>query len=899
MIQAIDYLDHIHSGYLESLYEQFKKNPSTLDESWQRFFEGFELGQKTDVSTDGEQLAKEFKVIELINAYRTRGHLFTRTNPVRQRRKYRPTLDIENFGLSKQDLKTVFHAGELIGIGAATLEEILQHLNHTYCRSVGAEFMFIRVPERVQWLRERMESTRNEPDLSIEDKKQILQKLNEALVFETFLHKRYLGQKRFSLQGSETLIPGLDFLIEYGAELGVEEFVIGMAHRGRLNVLANILEKTYEEIFAEFEDFPLDEGSFSGDVKYHLGYTSLLKTKRGKQVKVSLSPNPSHLEAVDPVIEGMARAGIDEQYNGNVNKIVPILIHGDAAIAGQGVVYEVIQMSLLEGYATGGTIHLVINNQLGFTTSYLEGRSSTYCTDVAKVTLSPVFHVNADDAEAVVHVIRLAMEYRQKFHTDVFIDLLGYRRYGHNEGDEPRFTQPKLYQAIANHPDPRTIYYQKLLKSSEVERGLAEKMEREFQAQLQEKLNWVRDKKAPISTIQKQKSNSGQSRFSLPNTGVPLDELKTTAERIFRIPKQLNPLPKILKIYDERQRRFAEGMNIDWGMAEALAFGTLVHEKIPVRLSGQDSVRGTFAHRHAAILSQDDEEQYIPLQHVSEDQAPFYIYNSPLSEYAVMGFEFGYSCARPNALTIWEAQYGDFANGAQIVIDEFIASSAEKWNKANGLVLFLPHGYEGHGPDHSSARIERFLLLAAKHNMRIVNCTTPANFFHLLRSQVKLDVRSPLIVFTPKSLLRHPQCVSSLKEFTTGTFKTIIDDAVVDRKKVTRAVLCSGKFYYDINQRRQEVEDQSAAVIRLEQIYPFPKEELERILKRYSNLKEVWWAQEEPENAGALWFIERELSTMQLKTVSRPASAAPATGSHLKHVQEQNALLEKIFNKEE
>lgn len=901
MFQAIDYLDHMHAGYLESLYRQFRNAPESVNASWRRFFEGYELARKTSEPQQNGHLTKEFKVIELINAYRTRGHLFTKTNPVRQRRQYRPTLDIANYGLSQEDLPQVFQAGELIGLGSATLEKILEHLNDTYCRSVGAEFMFVRKPERQKWLLEKMETTRNEPKLTIDDKRRILQKLNQALVLEMFLHKRYLGQKRFSLQGSETLIPGLDYLISYGAELGVQEVLIGMAHRGRLNVLTNILEKTYEEVFAEFEDFPVEEGIFAGDVKYHLGYTSFLKSAQGKKVKVGLAPNPSHLEAVDPVIEGMVRAKIDEEYDGNASKIVPVLIHGDAAIAGQGVVYEVIQMSLLKGYSTGGTIHLIINNQLGFTTNYLEGRSSTYCTDVAKVTLSPVFHVNADDAEAVVHVVRLAMEYRQKFHTDVFIDLLSYRRYGHNEGDEPRFTQPKLYEAIANHPDQRTIYYQKLLNQSAVERGLAEKLEKEFQAELQKKLNWVRSKKLPALSSKEedacdQKVNLVQAEFTVPETGVSLEHLNAIAEKIFDIPPNLQALSKVEKIYKERKKRFTEGKNFDWGMAELLAFGSLIAEKIPVRLSGQDSVRGTFAHRHATIISQKDETTYIPLQHVVPDQAAFHIFNSPLSEYAVVGFEFGYSCAMPDGLTIWEAQYGDFANGAQIIIDEFISSSEEKWNRSNGLVLFLPHGYEGHGPDHSSARIERFLMLAANNSIRITNCTTPANFFHLLRSQVMLPFRAPLVVFTPKSLLRHPECVSSVEDFVQGKFLPVLDDAQVKKEKVSRVVLCSGKFYYELLQKRRDINDSSTALVRLEQLYPFPDKELKKVLKGYPQLTEVWWAQEEPENGGAQWFVKQNLRFKKLRYVSRPASAASATGSHKKHMQEQEELLNIIFN---
>ena len=904
MSTASHYIDHAHPAYFEDMYRRYKEDPDSVDPTWRKFFEGFELGSQASEGFTDEHLRKEFLVLDLIQAYRTRGHLFTRTNPVRQRRQYSPTLDIENFGLSKEDLNTVFQAGESIGLGPASLKDIVAHLQETYCHSLGAEYMFIRVPERVRWLQERMESSKNRPQLTLEEKKQILHKLNQAVVFETFLHKRYLGQKRFSLQGNETLIPGLDFLIDAGAEQGAKEFLIGMPHRGRLNVLANILNKTYEEIFAEFEDYLEPEGVFAGDVKYHLGYASSVKTHHGKDVLLSLAPNPSHLEAIDPVIEGMARAKIDHQYQGNADKVVPILIHGDAAIAGQGVVYEVIQMSLLKGYSTGGTIHIIINNQLGFTTNYLEGRSSTYCTDVAKVTLSPVFHVNADDAEAVVHTVRLAMAYRQTFHTDVFIDLLGYRKFGHNEGDEPRFTQPKLYKIIEKHPDPRQIYYQKLLERSEVERGLAEKMEKEFQDLLFEKLHWVREKKIAAKesgqpdVCEQKARRPGQSFLPAPKTAVQRKLLNEVAERIFTIPESFDAISKIKKIYEERLRRYREGKAIDWSMAEALAFGTLLKEGVPVRLSGQDSKRGTFAQRHAELLSQKDETPYVPLQHVSEDQAPFYIYNSPLSEYGVMGFEYGYACATPQGLTIWEAQYGDFTNGAQIVVDEFLSAAEQKWQHNNGLVLFLPHGYEGHGPDHSSARIERFLLLTAQENMRLANCTTPANFFHLLRSQVKMPFGAPLVVFTPKSLLRHADCVSPLQDFVQGGFQPVLDDPLAKPAEVRRIVLCSGKFYYDLQAWRKAHNVSDMAIIRLEQLYPFPEEALKTVLKRYKKALTYYWAQEEPENSGALWYMERMLKDLPLRFVARPASPAPATGSHRKHLQEQQALLKTIFEAE-
>lgn len=890
--------------YIDQMYQQYLENPDAVDSSWQYFFKGYEFAddkpERTFVSS--ERADKERFVLNLIKAYRQRGHYFTKTNPVRTRRAYKPTLDIENFNLTEQDLNTIFHAGEDIGIGPAKLSTIVDHLQETYCKSFGAEYQFIRFPKRVEWLRHKMESTRNRPNFSPDDKKRILHALNKAVVFENFLHTKFVGQKRFSLQGGETLIPALDALVQHAPQLGVQEYMIGMPHRGRLNVLANILQKEYEEIFSEFEGEEFAESIFEGDVKYHLGYRNQVTTNNGESVWLGLAPNPSHLEAVDPTVIGIVRSKIDNVYEGDENKIVPILIHGDAALAGQGVVYEVIQMSLLPGYRTGGTIHLVVNNQLGFTTNYLEGRSSTYCTDVAKVTHSPVFHVNADDVEEVVYSVLLAMEYRQKFHTDVFIDLKGYRKYGHNESDEPRITQPKLYKSIAVHPDPRKIYVQKLSEAGEIENTIAEEMEKEYKSMLQEQLTLAKSSKYDIKksmtyadSCDMKKRDFSSKPKKLPATAVDKKQFLTIAKNIFHVPDSIKVMSKIRKLYEDRIQKAQEGKQIDWAIAELLAYGSLLAEGIPVRLSGQDSERGTFAHRIAVLLDENTEEKYIPLNHIKKDQAKFHIFNSPLSEYAVMGFEFGYACSNPDGLTIWEAQFGDFFNGAQIIIDQFLSCSEAKWNRTNGLVLFLPHGYEGQGPEHSSARIERFLSLCADDNMRVCNITSPANFFHLLRTQPKLEERSPLVIFTPKSLLRHPRCISSLEEFSKNGFQSVLDDEKAIPEKVKTIFLCSGKIYYELLERKEKEKRTDIAIIRLEQLYPLPEDQLKKIFTRYKSAKKFIWVQEEPENSGALWYLHHKFKLKPLEFVSREESSTPASGYYKNFVEEQQEVLDKAF----
>ncbi len=892
------YLSHIDAAALDDLFNRYKQDPESVETDWQRFFEGFEFSGNP--RPDGEMKPIEFKVIDLINDYRTRGHLFTKTNPVRTRRQYSPTLALENYGLSEADLNTVLKAGREIGIGDSTLQQILDHLQQTYCESIGVEYAYIRNVEIFDWLKSKMEQSKNTPQFDPEKKLQILNKLSQAVFFEQFLHKKFVGQKRFSLEGCESLIPAIDALIEKGSALSVEEFVIGMPHRGRLNVLANILGKPAQTIFNEFEGKEPEDESLLGDVKYHLGFSSEKTTSGGKNVKLSLAPNPSHLEAVLPVVEGFVRNKIDFDYQGNASKIVPILLHGDASIAGQGVVYETLQMSELEAYKTGGSIHLVVNNQVGFTTNYLEGRSSVYCTDVAKTIQCPIFHVNADDVEAVVFAVELAMEFRERFHKDVFIDLLGYRRYGHNEGDEPRFTQPVLYHIIEKHPDPRTLYVKKLSERGEFSSEQAKQQEIEILHGLEENLAHSKsDEKARIATIL-QKNWSGM-RYAVPEdfdaspaTGVPKKQLVDLVKKITFLPENKPFFKKLVKLTEER-RNMLDTNSFDWAMGELLAYASLATENIPVRLSGQDTLRGTFSHRHALLTMEDSEERYIPLQHLSDKQAPVQIYNSLLSEYAALGFEYGYSLASPHPLTLWEAQFGDFSNGAQIIIDQYLSSAEEKWKVMNSLVLLLPHGYEGQGPEHSSGRMERYLQLCADYNLQIANCTTPANFFHLLRRQVKRDFRKPLVVFTPKSLLRHPLCVSPLEDFEKGNFQEVIDDPSVAPEAVKRVVFCSGKIYYELLAERQKRNRFDTALIRIEQLFPFPLKQVKKLLEKYAQAERFVWSQEEPANQGAWSFIARHFKQVDILLVARPESGSPAEGNSKFHAQRQAKIIDKTF----
>ena len=898
------YLGSADARYIESLYNEYRQDPDSVDESWRKFFEGFEFAGRSaeKLKPCDDSLDREFKVIALIEGYRLRGHLFTRTNPVRTRRQYSPTLDIENFGLVREDMETVFQAGKNIGIGPAKLKDIVSHLEQTYCQSVGVEYLFIRVPEVVKWLTEKMESVKNTPGFSKNEKKDIYHHLQLAVGFEQFIHRKFVGQKRFSLEGNETLIPALDAIIERGSELGIEEFVIGMSHRGRLNVLANIMQKSYQDIFDEFNGKQYNDEIALGDVKYHLGHNNIITTDKGKNIRLNLVPNPSHLEAVDPVALGISRAKINHKYNGDFKKLAPILIHGDAAIAAQGVVYEVIQMSQLNGYKTGGTIHLVLNNQVGFTTNYLDARSSTYCTDVGKVTKSPVFHVNGDDVEAVIYTIRLAMEYRQVFHTDVFIDILGYRRFGHNEGDEPRFTQPLLYKQISKHPNARDIYSQKLISQGIFNRQEIAGSEKEFTTILEEKL--AKSKEGSMVRIDQFLKEDWQSfRYSRnddfnisPDTGVDKNILIEIANKINALPSDKPFFSKIAKLLEDRKKMITSN-KLDWALGELIAYGSLLLEGHPVRVSGQDSERGTFSHRHAAYVIENSDEKYFPLKHLSDQQAKFHIYNSPLSEYGVMGFEYGYSLALPGGLTIWEAQFGDFNNVAQVIIDQYISSAEEKWGLMNGLVLFLPHGYEGQGPEHSSARIERFLNMCANNNMQLVNCTTPANLFHVLRRQIHRSFRVPLVVFTPKSLLRHPECTSRIEEMVSGRFREVIDDDLAIPEQISQVVFTSGRLYFDLVKKREELGAKDTAIVRLEQLYPLPVGQLKSIIKKYRTAERYVWAQDEPVNMGAWPYLQRVFREVNLLVISRPESGSPASGLLELHKKRLEKILDKVFRK--
>ena len=899
------FLNAAHTAHFAELYDQYLINPDSIEPSWRAFFQGFDFGieQEADVEIP-EDVLKEFRVVRLIDAYRGSGHLFTKTNPVRKRRQYSPTLDIKNFGLDKDDLTTVFSAGDIIGIGAATLSEIIIHLERIYCESIGMEYMYIRHPERVNWIQKWINKNGNHPNFNNDQKKQILKKLNEAVTFEQFLHTKYVGQKRFSLEGGESLIPALDALIETAALDGVEQFVVGMAHRGRLNTLTNIFGKSATDIFSEFDGKDYEEEVFDGDVKYHLGWTSNRMTDSGLWVNLNIAPNPSHLEAVNAVVEGIARAKQDRTYAEQPNKVMPILIHGDAAIAAQGVVYEVIQMAQLDGYKTGGTIHIVVNNQIGFTTNYLDGRSSTYCTDVGKATLSPVLHVNADDVEAVVHAMHFAVAYRNRFKRDVFIDLLGYRKYGHNEGDEPRFTQPKLYKAIANHKNPRDIYAEKLISERVITHHELEQMEREYKARMEENLEVSRKEQNTIITPFMQDEWEGFQRVKVDgmlgriDTSCDIGILEKVGSAITKLPEDKSFIRKIQRLIGERYKMFFETKTLDWAMGEMLAYGSLLAEGHDVRVSGQDVERGTFSHRHAVIKVEDSEEEVILLNSISEDQGQFSIYNSLLSEYGVMGFDYGYALARPKALTIWEAQFGDFSNGAQIMIDQYLSSAEDKWKLQNGLVLLLPHGYEGQGAEHSSARMERYLQLCAKDNMYVVDVTTPANLFHVLRRQVKPNFRKPLVVFTPKSLLRHPKVVSTVDEFTTGSFQPIILENEIPVKNTKTLVFCTGKFYYDLIDEREKQGRDDVAIIRLEQLFPLPKNEIENILADYAHVSDVVWAQEEPRNMGAWSHLLLHLpAAQQFRVASRRFYGTPAAGSATRFKRRHQQVLDYVFDR--
>lgn len=904
------FISNAHPAYIESLYERYQQNPELVEDDWKTFFKGFEYGQSEDGSsahpTSGIS-PKEFQVLALINAYRFRGHLESTTNPIRKRRDRNAKLAITDFGLTDADLDTVFMAAKECGLGApASLRSIVSHLRRVYCSNIGFEFNHVQDRDKRRWLRTRIEAhhPENDYDVPIDKKRRILEKLNDAVVFEKFLHTKFIGQKRFSLEGGESAIVGLDAIINKGGELGVKEVFIGMAHRGRLNVLANVMGKTYEHIFTEFEGVAIPDQSFGdGDVKYHLGYSSQVTTPSGNVVHLELVPNPSHLEAVNPVVEGFARSKADILYNSDYDKLLPILVHGDAALAGQGIVFETIQMSKLEGYATGGTMHLVINNQIGFTTDFDDARSSTYSTGVAAVVHAPVFHVNGDDPEALLFAVEMAMEYRHAFNEDVFIDMLCYRRHGHNEGDDPKFTQPEMYDIIVKHPNPREIYSKELIERGQLQKQIADELEERFWATLQERLDNIRQQPLPY-TVQKPEAawqalkKADPSDFEQsPETGVSRSTLERVSSHLLQIPEGFTPLSKAKRLLEDKQKMLEQN-KLDWAMGELMAYGSLLLEGKDIRISGQDVKRGTFSHRHAVLFDANTNAQHNRLEGMDPDQGRFRIFNSLLSEFGVMGFEYGYSLGTPNSLVLWEGQFGDFHNGAQTMIDQFITAAESKWNRMSGLTLLLPHGYEGQGPEHSSARLERFLQACADYNIVVANISTPANFFHLLRRQLAWNFRKPLIVMSPKSLLRHPECVSPLEAFETGNrFQEVISDQAVSTKnkgKIKRMLLCTGKVYYDLLQKKREEKREDIAIVRVEQLYPLSTAQLDALVAQYGN-PELVWVQEEPANMGAWTHIALHYRPGSVRLISRKASASPATGFKKVHDQQQEAIVNQAF----
>ncbi len=917
-MKDFQFITSSHPSYIEGLYNDFVKDPNSVDEDMRSFFKGFDFavlnnaaapvnGAAAAVSTtapvEAGMLDKEFAVYKLARAYRKKGHLVAKTNPIRERKDRGAMLDLVNFGLSEADLSTEFEAGKFFGLGKTSLKNIISHLQKCYTNHVGVEYSALNDITKIEWLAREVETTLMRP-LPLEQKKRILLKLNEGVMFEKFLHTKYIGQKRFSLEGGETTIAALDAIINTAGNNGVHEVVIGMAHRGRLNVLANIMGKTYDNIFSEFEGASTPDTTMgSGDVKYHLGFSSVVQTADNKEMYLKLCPNPSHLEAVDPVVVGFARSKADVLYDSDYDKILPILIHGDSSVAGQGIVYEILQMSNLPGYYTGGTIHFVINNQIGFTTDFDDARSADYCTSVAAMVQAPVLHINGDDAEAVVKASEIATRYRQEFNSDIFIDMVCYRKHGHNEGDEPKFTQPQLYALIDKHLNPREVYAQYLMQNGEADaQAMAKEMEQGFWSQLQERLDDVKQNPLPYTyqkpeewwkSLRRAKADDFDAS---PVTAISEADFTMLYNGLMKWPTEFKPLRKVDKMIQDKLKLLSDEQKVDWATGELLAYSSLLVSGMDVRMSGQDVKRGTFSHRHAVLYDEQTNEGYNRLNHFKEGQKPFRIFNSLLSEYAVLGFEYGYSMANPNALVIWEAQFGDFCNGAQTIIDQFIAAAETKWQRMNGTVMLLPHGYEGQGPEHSSARMERFLQMCAELNMVITNITTAANFFHALRRQLAWPFRKPLINFAPKANLRHAGTYSTVSEFTSGGFKEVIDDAFVkDAAAVKKVLLCSGKMYFDLAERQQKENRSDVAIIRLEQIYPLPQKQLDELYKKYG--KAIWyWVQEEPLNMGAASFLRMNVKNINFYVISRQASAATATGYAKIHAQEQGEIISTAFS---
>ena len=919
-MKDFSYITSSHPQFIENLYQDFIKNPDSVDPDLKKFFEGFDfamasgkgssnggvttgaLSTTTELPSDIDWM-REIKAYRMILGYRNKGHLIAKTNPIRERKDRGANIGLDFYGFTEADLDKTFQAGNLIGLGTTTLRAIQQHLEKCYAAHVGIEFKYISDQKKVDWITNEIERKFANP-LSLDKKKRILEKLNQGVMFEKFLHTKYVGQKRFSLEGGETTIAALDEIINTAAEFDVHEVVIGMAHRGRLNILANIMGKTYEQIFSEFEGTAkLDQTMGSGDVKYHMGYGSELKATNGNTMHLKLMPNPSHLEAVDPVVLGFSRAKADVLYKSDFDKILPVLIHGDASVAGQGIVYEILQMSELDGYFTGGTIHFVINNQIGFTTDFNDARSSDYCTSLAAAIQAPVLHVNGDDPEAVIKCVGIATRYRQEFNCDVFIDMVCYRRHGHNEGDDPKFTQPHLYALIEKHPNPREVYVKYLLENGEPDaQELAKEMEKKFWADLQARLDGVKQNPLPYTYQQpelwwKSLRRANVDDFELsPITAISESDFKKIFDALMKWPHDFKPLKKVEKIIQDKIKLFDAEGKVDWATGELLAYGSMILDGNDVRMSGQDVSRGTFSHRHAVLRDEDTDNSYSRLSRIKGATGKFLIYNSLLSEYGVLGFEYGYALANPQALVLWEAQFGDFCNGAQTLIDQFICSGEQKWNRMNGITMLLPHGYEGQGPEHSSARMERFLQLCAELNMVTVNITTAANFFHALRRQLAWPFRKPLIVFSPKANLRHPGSYSAMSEFTKGGFKEVIDDSFVDNAgQVKKVLFCSGKIYFDLAGKQQKDNIRDVAIIRMEQLYPLPLTQLEALYKKYN--RATWfWIQEEPLNMGAASYLQMNLKSINYGVISRQPGAATATGYAKVHKQEQEEIIETAFS---
>ena len=955
IFEKTSFLGGNSSQFIEELYAEYLRAPDSIPSEWREFFEGLKdkkeeilktvvgpswapKSKKKRIQINIEKIAENSNNINLnlpenpeiletakdsirasmlIRAYRIRGHLISNLDPLGLLKRYEhPELKPETYGFSNNDLQKKIFLDGVLGFQTATLKEIIEVARKTYCQNIGYEFMHMSDPEERQWIRDRIEGKEKGITFTENGKKAILNKLVEAEGFEKFLHVKFVGTKRFGLDGGEAMIPALEQIIKRGGHLGVKEVKIGMPHRGRLNVLANMMQKPFKAIFKEFFGEKINsKKDFEGDVKYHLG-ASANREFDGNLVHISLTDNPSHLEAVNPVVLGQVRAKQFFHKDKERKKVIPVLIHGDAAFAGQGVVAECFAMSGLPGHNTGGTIHIIVNNQIGFTTAPRFARSSPYPSDLAKMVQAPIFHVNGDDPEAVVHCAKIATEFRQKFKRDVVIDMVCYRRFGHNEGDEPSFTQPLMYKKIRSHPTTLQIYGKKLLKEGLISSTHLETKKKEFRNFLDKEFSGAKDYKIKMKWFDgvwsRFKPEIGQDRRGV--TGVDKKELISIGKKITEIPKNFNIHKTLLKIFENKRKMFTENLPIDWSTAESLAFATLLNEGFSVRLSGQDSGRGTFSQRHSVLRNQDNHERYVPLNNVSNKQKNFEVIDSLLSELGVLGFEFGYSLSEPETLVLWEAQFGDFVNGAQVVIDQFISSGESKWSRASGLVMLLPHGYEGQGPEHSSARLERFLQLCAQENLQVVNCTTPANYFHALRRQMHRDFRKPLIIMTPKSLLRHRRCVSNLEDFTKKqSFHRILEDHAYTNdsklielkkdKKIEKVVMCSGKIYFDLVEAREKTKDDRTVLIRIEQLYPFPVRHLGKHLKRYKNAK-FFWCQEEPMNMGgwntARYYIDRTLEIIQVKGekvkyVGRNAAASPATGNLNKHLAEQKEILEKVI----